>query len=114
MNEVVKLQLIGLTVVGLGIVILLLFRPSSPGSSDLSPSCSGLFSLVALCGAADGLATARGRKIRHRHRQDPDRYGRHRAENLFQQGPVRAVPFHRPERIGAVPGSERHRRQAQP
>ena len=63
--------------------------------------------------AADGIAASGGRKIRHREYQDPDRYGSHRTKNIFQQRPVRPVPFHRAERIGAVSGFERHRRQTE-
>ena len=58
MSEVVKLQLIGLMVVGSGVVILLLIRAQFARVLGFVAIVLGLFSLVALVGAADGLLAA--------------------------------------------------------
>ncbi len=58
MSEVVKLQLIGLMVVGIGVLILLLIRAQFARVIGFVAIVLGLFSLVALVSAADGLLAA--------------------------------------------------------
>ena len=102
MSEVVKLQLIGLSVIGVGIVILLFVRAQFARVIGVRRDCPGPLLARGSGSAADGVTAAGRGKIRHCHRQDADRHGGDRPKDFLQQGSVRAVPFHRSERIGSL------------
>jgi hypothetical protein len=105
MSEVVKLQLIGLSVVGIGIVILLFVRAQFVRVIGFVAIVLGLFSLVALAVPQMASLPPAERKVRYCDHQDTDGYGGHRAEDFLQQGPMRALSFHRSQRIRPLPGS---------
>ena len=114
MSEVVKLQLIGLCVVGFGIIILLFIKAQFARVIGFVSIVLGLFALVALAVPQMASLPPAEEKYRHCRYQNADGHGHDRPEDIFQQGPVCAVPFDRPERIGPLSGLEGDRRQADP
>lgn len=93
MGEVAQLQLIALSIVGIGILILLFIKAVFLRVTGFVAIVLGLFSLMSL--AVPQLASPSGRgKDRHCQYQDPDGHRSHRTNCLFQQGAMRIVSFH--------------------
>ena len=84
MSEVVKLQLIGLCVVGFGTIILLFIKSQFARVIGFVSIVLGLFALGRARRPANGLLAAGRGKYQHRRYQNPDGYGHNRPEDIFQ------------------------------